>query len=50
MWLWTILELLNGMSHWAIALSRGGYFPGIVTAPLLLLFAGWLATIQVKGT
>ena len=50
MWFWTILELLNGISHSAIALSLGGYFPGVVTAPLLLLFAGWLAIIQVKGT
>ena len=49
MWFWTILELLNGISHSAIALSLGGYFPGVVTAPLLLLFAGWLAIIQVKG-
>ena len=50
MWFWTILELLNGISHSVIAMSLGGYFPGVVTAPLLLLFAGWLATIQVKGT
>jgi Protein of unknown function with HXXEE motif len=47
-WFWTILELSNGIGHSALALSRGGYFPGVVTAPLLLLFAGWLAIIQTR--
>jgi hypothetical protein len=45
-WFWTILELGNGISHSAMALSRGGYFPGVATAPLLLFFAGWLAFLQ----
>jgi hypothetical protein len=48
-WFWTILELGNGIAHSALALSRGGYFPGVVTAPLLLLFAGWTAVLQVFG-
>lgn len=48
-WFWTILELGNGIAHSALALSRGGYFPGVVTAPLLLLFAGWTAVLQVSG-
>jgi Protein of unknown function with HXXEE motif len=47
-WFWTILELGNGIGHSALALSRGGYFPGVVTAPLLLLFSGWLAVIQTR--
>jgi uncharacterized protein with HXXEE motif len=47
-WFWTILELGNGIGHSALALSRGGYFPGVVTAPLLLLFAGWLAVLQTR--
>jgi hypothetical protein len=47
-WFWTILELGNGMGHSALALMRGGYFPGVVTAPLLLLFAGWLAVLQAR--
>jgi hypothetical protein len=47
-WFWTILELSNGIGHSALALSRGGYFPGVVTAPLLLLFAGWLAIIHTR--
>lgn len=48
MWFWTILELGNGFGHSALALSRGGYFPGVLTAPLLLLFAGWLALLQTR--
>ncbi len=47
-WFWTILELGNGVSHSTFALLRGGYFPGVATAPLLLFFAGWLAVIQVR--
>jgi len=27
---------------------RGGYFNGVVTAPLLLLFAIWLAILQLR--
>ena len=44
-WFWTILELSNGAGHSALALSRGGYFPGVATAPLLLLFATWTAIL-----
>lgn len=43
---WMILELGNGLGHSALALSRGSYFPGVATAPLLLFFAGWLAVLQ----
>jgi hypothetical protein len=35
-WFWTGLELANGIGHSAMALSRGGYFPGVATAPVLL--------------
>ena len=45
---WTLLELGNGIGHLALALSRGGYFPGLATAPLLLLGAGWLVMLQVR--
>jgi hypothetical protein len=45
---WTLLELGNGIGHLAFAFSRGGYFPGLATAPLLLLSATWLAILQVR--
>jgi hypothetical protein len=48
-WFWTILELGNGIGHSALAMSRGGYVPGVVTAPLLLLFGGWLAVLQARN-
>jgi hypothetical protein len=48
-WFWTILETGNGIGHLGLALSRGGYFPGVVTAPLLLLLAAWLAILQFSG-
>ena len=48
MWFWIILELGNGVGHSALALSRGGYFPGVATAPLLLFFGGWLAVLQTR--
>ena len=35
-WFWALLELGNGVGHSAFALARGGYFPGIATAPLLI--------------
>lgn len=44
-WFWTILELGNGVSHSAMAYWRHGYFPGVGTAPLLLLFGGWMAVL-----
>ena len=48
MWFWIILELGNGVGHSVLAVSRGGYFPGVATAPLLLLFAGWLAILHTR--
>jgi len=47
-WFWTILELGNGLGHSFFALSRGGYFPGVATAPLLLLFAAWLVVLLIR--
>lgn len=49
MWFWILLELGNGIGHTLLAMSRGGYFPGALTAPLLVLFGGWLFILQTKG-
>jgi len=48
-WFWTILESGNGLGHSIFALARGGYFPGVITAPLLLLFSVWLAVLQIRA-
>ncbi len=38
-WLWAVLEAANGVGHLILAAGRGGYFPGVATAPLLLGFS-----------
>jgi hypothetical protein len=35
-WFWTGLEAANGCGHILFAAARGGYFPGVATAPLLV--------------
>ena len=49
-WFWTLLELGNGVGHVLLAIGRKGYFPGVITAPLLLLFAGWLLRCMTAGS
>lgn len=49
-WAWSVLALANGSGHVLLALVRGGYFPGVVTAPLLVLAAGRLAVLLVGST
>jgi hypothetical protein len=39
MWGWAVLEGANGLGHITIAAGRGEYFPGVFTAPVLLLLA-----------
>lgn len=34
-WFLTLASLLNGLSHPAISLAVGGYFPGLYSSPLL---------------
>lgn len=36
LWAWTLLALGNGISHLTFAVLGAGYFPGVMTAPLLL--------------
>jgi uncharacterized membrane protein len=40
---WIGLELINGIGHPLWTLRQGGYTPGAVTAPVLLLLAVYLA-------
>jgi hypothetical protein len=42
-WFWAALEILNGVVHSVLAGLRGGYFPGVLTAPLLIASAAWLS-------
>lgn len=50
-WFFVVVELANGAAHLLLALGAGGYFPGVITAPLLLLAAGLLARrLSRRGT
>jgi predicted anti-sigma-YlaC factor YlaD len=40
--LWAIVEILNGAGHLMLALIEWGYYPGLWTAPLLLIFGAAL--------
>ena len=42
-WFWIVLEIINGVGHPAWSLREGGYTPGVLTAPILLLIAFYLA-------
>jgi hypothetical protein len=43
-WFLAIAAIANGVAHPLLALSGGGYFPGLVTAIPLAVAGGWLAT------
>jgi Protein of unknown function with HXXEE motif len=42
-WFWIIIETINGIGHPLWSLRQGGYTPGVLTAPLLLILALYLA-------
>ena len=48
-WFWVALGILNGIGHPAWTLRRGGYTPGVLTAPILLAIALYLA-FQLAGS
>jgi hypothetical protein len=43
MWVWIAIELVNGVGHPLWSVVRGGYTPGVATAPILLVLAISLA-------
>lgn len=42
-WLWLLIEFVNGIGHPAIVLMRSSYFPGVVMALVLLALSVYLA-------
>lgn len=42
-WAWVAMEVINGIGHPLWTLRQGGYTPGVITAPLLLALAVYLA-------
>lgn len=41
-WIWVVMEVINGVGHPLWSLRQGGYTPGVATAPLLLVLAVYL--------
>jgi len=42
-WVWVVIEVINGIGHPLWALRELGYTPGVITAPLLLILALYMA-------
>ena len=42
-WFWIVLETINGIGHPVWTVRQGGYTPGVLTAPVLLVIALYLA-------
>ena len=42
MWVWVVIETINGIGHPLWSLRQGGYTPGLLTAPILLVLAAYL--------
>lgn len=38
-WFWVAIETINGVGHPLWSLIQGGYTPGVITAPVLLVLA-----------
>lgn len=43
-WFWVAIEVVNGLGHPLWTLRQGRYTPGVLTAPLLLVIAIYLAS------
>ena len=42
MWVWVVIETINGIGHPLWSLRQGGYTPGLLTAPILFVLATYL--------
>jgi len=49
-WCWVVIEFINGIGHPLWSLREGGYTPGLVTAPILLVLAVYLAHLLRRAT
>ena len=52
-WFWIVIQIINGIGHPLWTLEQGEYTPGVITAPVLLVLALYLAqqlrVIQYSG-
>jgi Protein of unknown function with HXXEE motif len=51
-WFWAVLEVINAVGHTLWSVWRGGYTPGVATAPVLLVLSIYLLSqlAQRRGT
>jgi hypothetical protein len=49
MWFWVAIETINGVGHPLWSVRQGGYTPGVITAPILLVLALYLG-VQLRKT
>ena len=49
-WFWAALEIVNGTVHSILAVARLAYFPGVLTAPLLIASGAWLSMSLIART
>jgi hypothetical protein len=49
-WFFALAGLANGIGHPLLAVYVGGYFPGLLTAPLVAFTGGWLFVRLLKTT
>ncbi len=50
MWGWVVIETINGVVHPLWSLREGGYTPGVITAPILLVVALYLGARLREST
>jgi hypothetical protein len=47
-WFWVVIETINGIGHPAWTLRQSAYTPGVLTAPILLVLALYLAFLLLQ--
>jgi hypothetical protein len=48
LWLWIILEIINGAGHTLWAIIERSYVPGLATAPILIILALYLTKLLLR--
>jgi hypothetical protein len=48
-WLWVVIEGINGIGHMGWSVLQRAYTPGVLTAPILLVLAVYLASRLQKS-
>ncbi len=49
LWLWSILEFINGVGHSVWAITERSYVPGLATAPVLLVLSIIMLKLLLKA-